>query len=367
MIDTLLALAQFPCLSPLAFHFTPGCCCAVECLLFDDNFTRANSSTVGNGWTEQNGDWSITTNNLEVSSASAIITRDAGTDDFTLAVTFNSIGSTAAGAPRIIFNWIDNSNYDFIEARTSGTVFDCLVNQRIAGVETAIAASKLSTGEFVNNIIFRMCFKDDIVWLRLGINGDVGSDGQARTLTFNRTLASTIVGVGTSGSYSGTLSVDRFVITDHSGSSGFGFDIDDCFECERPWDMCDNDVLPNTLQLTFTSAPAAVSELNAGTWICQQDEDGVARWNYGFLTAINQIRVEVISSTYYAGITYVDTGGGESDGDFYVVYGKGGTFYRWKLTNGGVARTDCDSWSGLTLTGFGATAGSTCSVTGVLA
>jgi len=36
---------------------------------FFDNFTRANSTTLGNGWTEQAGDWSIVSNTLRVTVA----------------------------------------------------------------------------------------------------------------------------------------------------------------------------------------------------------------------------------------------------------------------------------------------------------
>ena len=38
------------------------CCCVCE--IFNDNFTGANSDTVGNGWVEVDGDWDIVSNEL---------------------------------------------------------------------------------------------------------------------------------------------------------------------------------------------------------------------------------------------------------------------------------------------------------------
>ena len=56
------------------FRFQPGCCCG-GCLAFADNFNRADSSTVGNDWTEAAGDWSINSNAVRVSSSSASLSH----------------------------------------------------------------------------------------------------------------------------------------------------------------------------------------------------------------------------------------------------------------------------------------------------
>src|SRR5690348_17002017 len=49
----------------------PGCCgCGgTTCSLFSDNFTRADSTSIGASWTEVFGNWEIISNTLRVTSA----------------------------------------------------------------------------------------------------------------------------------------------------------------------------------------------------------------------------------------------------------------------------------------------------------
>ena len=53
----------------------PCQCCGVDCTLFTDDFNRADSTTVGNGWTESAGSWEIKDNTLIGSGTSSILNR----------------------------------------------------------------------------------------------------------------------------------------------------------------------------------------------------------------------------------------------------------------------------------------------------
>ncbi len=56
----------------MAGHFRldvcSSCCAPAGCDYFTDEFTRADSTDLGDDWTEDTGDWSIASNMLTVSS-----------------------------------------------------------------------------------------------------------------------------------------------------------------------------------------------------------------------------------------------------------------------------------------------------------
>ena len=70
---------SFSMLFLLGFMFSPSCQCCEDCILFEDDFNRANSTTVGNGWTEVAGDWEIVSNELQIDEADAIASNSAST------------------------------------------------------------------------------------------------------------------------------------------------------------------------------------------------------------------------------------------------------------------------------------------------
>lgn len=52
--------------------FDPGSCCCNKCVIFADNFNRADSGSLGPNWSQLAATWSIASNKLTTSNASAI-------------------------------------------------------------------------------------------------------------------------------------------------------------------------------------------------------------------------------------------------------------------------------------------------------
>lgn len=61
-------------LSLCCLGFFTGCCCGTNCTLFFDDFNRADSSSLGSDWTETAGNWTITSNKLQITTANAVCT-----------------------------------------------------------------------------------------------------------------------------------------------------------------------------------------------------------------------------------------------------------------------------------------------------
>jgi len=49
-------------------------CCCVGCVIFEDDFNRADSTDIGSGWVEDSGDWEIDTNELKNTSPGLVYT-----------------------------------------------------------------------------------------------------------------------------------------------------------------------------------------------------------------------------------------------------------------------------------------------------
>lgn len=129
-----------------------GCvCCGPgdSCTLLNDTFDRANSTNLGSDWTEGGG--SI---DLEISSNSVIrvsgnptyaistVTHSSGDIRVTMAVTAPTSGSKF----RIIFDFVDASNYVFAEFTTGGGAGGGVrLWKRVGGTETALTSTAAIT------------------------------------------------------------------------------------------------------------------------------------------------------------------------------------------------------------------------------
>lgn len=114
------------------------------CDIFDDTFTRSDSTSLGADWTEVAGDWSISSNDAAISSTGALLISTVPNPggDAQLKITTNVTLPAAGCAARIIVDYVDNSNYTFAEIHRgaiSVTPTSWLrIGQVIGGVETTL-------------------------------------------------------------------------------------------------------------------------------------------------------------------------------------------------------------------------------------
>ena len=100
----------------------PGCLCCEDagCPEHTDDFDRADSSSVGADYTEQSGDWEISSNQLTTADTDAILLY-SGSDDARDQVISVKIEGAAGDKAGIISSWLDASNYVFTEVTLGST------------------------------------------------------------------------------------------------------------------------------------------------------------------------------------------------------------------------------------------------------
>lgn len=91
------------------------CCCGADCEVFTDDFDRADSGTVGNGWDEVVGVWAIVSNELEhTSTTPAMILHDS----------VNPFGSNNMVVYAEIGDYVDGAKYRLIvQSNETGTEY----------------------------------------------------------------------------------------------------------------------------------------------------------------------------------------------------------------------------------------------------
>ena len=80
-------------------------CCCDDCFLFTDAFTRADSDTVGTGWTETSGDFDIVSNKCSTSGTGTLTQNTAPTADGAApsrAADFDMSVTVQAGADNVV-------------------------------------------------------------------------------------------------------------------------------------------------------------------------------------------------------------------------------------------------------------------------
>lgn len=102
---------------PAFFWANCPCCGAPSCTILADDFTRADSTNLGSNWTEDAGDWYIDTNTLYTATDNAIALAVPTAPDCNLRVQATIKGSTNGSQARIILNYTDDANYDFVQVQ----------------------------------------------------------------------------------------------------------------------------------------------------------------------------------------------------------------------------------------------------------
>lgn len=343
-------------------------CCCTSC-----NVVRAitswgsDSTTIGNGATEQNGNWEILSGKLRVATADAIITWDAGIDEWVFRFdpfgmtweipTYPGVGwqTDYTKELRFIWNYIDNSNYDYCSLRFLGIASvnspaDYLVSfgTRAAGVDSvelpgvawparAIPEGQYRmsagySGSFSSFEWLEFSYKDGAMRIPQYVNSSC-LDSACAGQSWQRTRVNNIVGIGTGPSWTGNVDINQVYITSPDADEANACNnSDECPVAPRPACGCTSAYVAKTLTVTIAGTP----------YTCYQSTASVSTPYYWRGTTAFDADVEITS----AGVINVYKG---SDA--------------WQLTNGGNARTDCDAWTSLNIPPVAPNV-QTCTITG---
>jgi hypothetical protein len=125
-----------------------GCSCSggETCLLFADNFDRADSSSLGADWTEVLGNWSIVSTTLRVASAitPAYLVSAAGLSQAEVLITWSFSDWVDGTVIRFLFDYVDTNNYYCAELTLDSSPGNVLrIIDRSGGTDTVLQTSTI--------------------------------------------------------------------------------------------------------------------------------------------------------------------------------------------------------------------------------
>lgn len=186
------------------------CCCGEppppppDCTVFEDDFNRSDSSSLGSDWTENAGDWSIASNALAISSGSAEVKCNTPSPNVERAISVKVRGTVAGNQARVVLGlgggtkWYVHVNF----STTAGSVriFEGATERNTSATNLNLALSTFHQLE--------ICYS--------GGRLEAEIVGVARSYVHYDTTALTDLnnGLATGTVSSGTVSFEDFVLDD---------------------------------------------------------------------------------------------------------------------------------------------------------
>lgn len=217
------------------FGVCQSCCCSI----FTDDFNRADDTDLGADWSEVSGSWSITSNTLRTTSTSAVCVHDTGEGSARLRASVSLRGGTGDFL-RVIFGYVDSSNYWFAEVKIGTSSAGRLdIYQRSSGTNTLkVSRTTISIAADTWHSCSVCYTTDGVISAALYPGG-----GGLHTVAFPASLSTEdIVGVGTGSTASSSVQFDDFT------ASRVG---DNCPECPSPCLGCTDDEGPPAWDITL--------------------------------------------------------------------------------------------------------------------
>lgn len=145
------------------------CCCDPSCLIFKDDFDRANNTDIGSDWQEVTGNAQIDANRLRtsilgpgVTIATIVHTSETMVVDVAMSFDAGAITIETAGA---IVNYKDVDNYLYVQIEATFSAFAGTVQTRLmfyrrsGGVNTQLGTTKvIDPSNGIANHQFRVCY-----------------------------------------------------------------------------------------------------------------------------------------------------------------------------------------------------------------
>lgn len=109
-------------------------CC--DCEVFEDDFDRADTSDLGEAWSEEEGDWSIVTNAVECDAADGVLLHAGVLTEETLDVEVIVNLDTIDDVARLVIGAADADDFYFAQVRVTEDCAFLRLGQMVAGVIT---------------------------------------------------------------------------------------------------------------------------------------------------------------------------------------------------------------------------------------
>lgn len=247
-------------------------CCCGDCTQFSDNFNRANSSDIGSDWSEESGNWSISSNKLVAAAAGAIATTQVSlTLPYVIFVTARA--TSASDEAKVIWNYVDTDNYTYLHV-TFDSSSRWRIFKRVAGVETSLDFVNVSDANVDTDLFIAVCVKSSSTIVAFSLSSSESS--YETILATGRDTAQTECGLGVT-TQAGSITFDDFRV-DHHGATQSG-----CFICDFPCDHCIDGIAPVEWQVVITGMAGPNDCANFdGTWILHPTNT-ICLWSTGDL------------------------------------------------------------------------------------
>ncbi len=217
--------------TPIGRWMVPGWCGCCTCRYFFDQFTRTNSSDLGNNWTEEAGSWAIGDYRLETTSSNAFGQCNVEGDDDEHVVRASVRGMAVGDQARLVSskNLLEDSHW-FAEVTWLETTATIELFQRTLGSNT----QRGSTTTLYNMqpgipLALRICFDSGTIAAQY--RRDTGDIWTTAT-SYAASVTDSTCGVGT-GTVNGAVRFDDFSLERHgSVHPGCPTCVPKCYACE---------------------------------------------------------------------------------------------------------------------------------------
>ena len=141
----------------------PGCRCCPGCPTTTDDFNRGDSTSVGANYTEQAGDWEISSNKLTTTDTDAILLATTPVHrDQVVSVKIEGSAGDKAG---IISSWLDANNYVFTEVTLGATTSTVKVWRTRSGSTVQVNSDHTTPGiRSTEQGVLQVCYYSPSSW-----------------------------------------------------------------------------------------------------------------------------------------------------------------------------------------------------------
>jgi hypothetical protein len=204
-------------------------CCCDPCIIVEDDFDRDNSTDIGNKWSEESGDWEISSNSLSIGVSSALVLTVKEHSSSDMSVTVDFTASNNGDKMRVVLSAVDDSNYIFCEVEFDSGTSTVRVGDVISSVET-VRDTNTTVGITVGNtyqVVSCWDNSDETICISVLSSGtEIVRSSSTATVTGGKKS-----GLATGDTVSGSVTFDDFLMLEKSPT---------CQEC------CYCDKIPHT-------------------------------------------------------------------------------------------------------------------------
>lgn len=262
----------------------PACPCEedVVCTIFSDDFA---TDRTGTDYSVRSGSWSVAAGLLTCTSSLGLIREETAYDVAATAchLTVTMTMASTSDIGRIIFAYVDDNNYWYVEVQPGATNGTIKLYERSGGVDTQRNAT-VSVPTLTAGTPAAVC----VSYTPSNVKATAQVTAGLGYVTFSSsiTIASTKGGLGT-GSGSSSVSFDDFYVNQHSTDEA---------TCSRCVVCCDGYTIPSTI---FNELGCGFTLTGAHGGVAFCDGGGFSHWDRASCGGFSNLHICCINGTYY--------------------------------------------------------------------